>query len=56
MMRHRIASLVETALRAASAAQEITSPSIPAVAIGVLKELSKQVSRRQELYAVRLAP
>jgi arginyl-tRNA synthetase len=35
MMRHRIASLVETALRAASAAQEITSPSIPAVAIGV---------------------
>jgi arginyl-tRNA synthetase len=35
MMRHRIASLVETALRAASAAQEITSPSIPAVTIGV---------------------
>ncbi len=35
MMRHRIASLVETALRAASAAQEITSPSIPAVIIGV---------------------
>ncbi|WP_041532574.1 arginine--tRNA ligase [Pelobacter propionicus] len=34
-MRHRIASLVETALRAASAAQEITSPSIPAVTIGV---------------------
>ena len=26
------------------------------VAIGVLKELSKQVPRRQELYAVRLAP
>jgi arginyl-tRNA synthetase len=35
MMRHRIASLVETALRAASSAQKISSPSIPAIIIGV---------------------
>jgi arginyl-tRNA synthetase len=35
MMRHRIASLVETALRAASSAHEISSPSTPAVIIGV---------------------
>ncbi len=35
MMRHRIASLVESALRAASDAREITSSTLPAVVIGV---------------------
>ena len=35
MMRHQIASLVETALQAASAAQELASSSLPAVVIGI---------------------
>jgi arginyl-tRNA synthetase len=35
MMRHQIASLVETALQAASAAQEFVSSPLPAVIIGI---------------------